>query len=923
MANVNTNENKPPEMDDKDLNLDNFTKDGFKCLTGAIKLSNALPIDSDWNFYKLNESFCRITNNEGERLSKLINSILRRYDIDESVNIRKSFKDKIELIIEANDTILEKVNDNLDELNGIKKRNIQPVEFQTVTAELPAISGSWNRINKATFSVSPLVNLPKQNSSSSKSIHLLTGKNIIRPQTYFKDKIDNSNNYPWQPRITEKPNNIRPLALYLEESEFGDVFCHPYEMELDQFEPPTDQLKAVKLVEPKPIVETPLHHIETADKLDEVVEELLKHSVIAVDLEHHSYRTFLGITCLMQISTREADYIIDTLQLRDKLFVLNEVFTKPSIVKVFHGADCDIPWLQRDLSLYVVNMFDTHQAAKQLGYSGLSLAYLLQRFCKFMPNKQFQLADWRIRPLPQELIDYAREDTHYLIYLYEVLKNELLKQGNNQDNILKSVIQKSTEICKKTYIKPILNSDSHLDFYRKCKRLFDNKQMFALKELYQWRDKIAREEDESTGYVLPNHMLLQIAEVLPREMQGILACCNPIPPLVKSNLLELHKIVLKAREQSIEKPIMKEDNRSLGSTQQFSKINIDNPLHCPHDLTKQSEFRDDLVVLLSEKAMTLKEWKNKYRKSNETLESSKSKYSVFDGPECSDEDENPCPIKFLGPYERYKLVKPFIQAQEVKEAEKNAKNNEQEDDKSIDDRIASLHEHFLKVVKECSKSAEQEIDEKPKVEPEKTPAMIPFIRTPNNLTVTETDNFKTRKLEQHLSLSQMRGVKRKRTNFAPVSLDPNYSTPHNPLHTPVPNMDGAAGDVKWKKPNKRKRKQKFARKQESNVSNVSFNDSTVQGGGNRTKAKKNKNRKRPRMDTNDGTRNGNPSNNTNPNIFQPFDYASVDYGQFQGGAGNSRGNSKQFNSRFRGKNKRGRGRQNNKFSIFKSKKTKI
>lgn len=54
-------------------------------------------------------------------------------------------------------------------------------------------------------------------------------------------------------------------------------------------------------------------------------------------------------------------------------------------------------WLQRDLSIYVVNMFDTHQAAKQLGYAGLSLSYLLNKFCDFLPNKKFQLADWRIR----------------------------------------------------------------------------------------------------------------------------------------------------------------------------------------------------------------------------------------------------------------------------------------------------------------------------------------------------------------------------------------------------------------------------------------------------------------------------------------------------------------------------------------------
>lgn len=36
----------------------------------------------------------------------------------------------------------------------------------------------------------------------------------------------------------------------------------------------------------------------------------------------------------MQISTRERDYIIDTIELRHKLHILNEVFTDPKIVKV-------------------------------------------------------------------------------------------------------------------------------------------------------------------------------------------------------------------------------------------------------------------------------------------------------------------------------------------------------------------------------------------------------------------------------------------------------------------------------------------------------------------------------------------------------------------------------------------------------------
>lgn len=54
-----------------------------------------------------------------------------------------------------------------------------------------------------------------------------------------------------------------------------------------------------------------------------------------------------------------------------------------------------------------------------------------------------------ISPLPEELKMYAREDTHYLLYIYDKLKEELLKKANGNDNLLKAVYQKSTDICKK------------------------------------------------------------------------------------------------------------------------------------------------------------------------------------------------------------------------------------------------------------------------------------------------------------------------------------------------------------------------------------------------------------------------------------------------------------------------------------------
>lgn len=57
----------------------------------------------------------------------------------------------------------------------------------------------------------------------------------------------------------------------------------------------------------------------------------------------------------------------------------------------------DIIWLQRDLGLYIVGLFDTYQAARALGYSSGALAFLLQKFVNFQAEKKYQMADWRRR----------------------------------------------------------------------------------------------------------------------------------------------------------------------------------------------------------------------------------------------------------------------------------------------------------------------------------------------------------------------------------------------------------------------------------------------------------------------------------------------------------------------------------------------
>ena len=42
--------------------------------------------------------------------------------------------------------------------------------------------------------------------------------------------------------------------------------------------------------------------------------------------------------------------------------------------------------------------------------------------CLLQTDKRFQLADWRVRPLSPQMLQYARADTHYLLHMYDVCK---------------------------------------------------------------------------------------------------------------------------------------------------------------------------------------------------------------------------------------------------------------------------------------------------------------------------------------------------------------------------------------------------------------------------------------------------------------------------------------------------------------------
>uniref|UniRef100_A0A336LL95 Exosome complex component 10 homolog n=1 Tax=Culicoides sonorensis TaxID=179676 RepID=A0A336LL95_CULSO len=884
-------------VDKKDIDIQKLSQDGIKLIVQATKCTNAMPSGHTRELYNSHPSFRRIVASKSDDLLKLISNVIKKQGIRGNIVNRRDNEEKFELLQECNDVMLERVNNNLDDLLGIRKSPetiVVQEEFRPVERKQTQLNGSWNRAAAKSVGV--------------QSARLLTARNIQRPQASFKTPVDNSTN-AWCPRIKYKPNSIKPLAILAEYDENNRIisYTHPYELELERFEPSEEMLKEKPVQDPVPIETCDLDYIDDVAGVKKALLEFQNETELAIDLEHHSYRTFQGITCLMQISTRKKDYIFDTILLRDELHILNEVFTKPDIVKVFHGADSDIEWLQRDLSLYIVNMFDTHQAAKRLGFERLSLAHLLNHYCKIEADKTFQLADWRMRPLPEELIDYARQDTHYLLYIYDNMRNSLVQKSNEENNLIKSVYKASTEICKKRYAKPYITSVSHMDVYRKSRKMFDNRQLYALQHLFIWRDKIAREEDESYGFVLPNHMMLHIAEVLPREMQGILACCNPLPPLVKQHLHILHQIILKAREQSLVKKIEPDVIHINRETTISNHRDYQNPLYCPHDM-RNFDTQSQLPCLLDKdlKATTIeiKSDENSIQKEIPILSVFKNESEDIS----KDAKSTVARIKnltFITPYQRFKLYLPY--AEELRAKEEKKLKEEQKNRILCPERTTSA-KHKL----------DEENDAEEKIEEDKESAEIRQIIKKRRMDALTSEGKSTLKIinengmdEEEQEMAKINAVIDQIAHIRQIR--PSTSNSNTPKATPNKTPKNQSQNRVWTKEQKLQPStpatptNAFRCNNQGNSSNSNQSSSTKKklSKSQRKRLKTlDKMQKRQNPQIQNKQQNNQKKNNNQPkpsSSGQPLDLSNFDYSQFKGGAKPI--DRKQFNitSKFKGK----------------------
>jgi exosome complex exonuclease RRP6 len=234
----------------------------------------------------------------------------------------------------------------------------------------------------------------------------------------------------------------------------GYRFHHPYQPELDIISLNYSDLTKIltKQIDDVSLsISTNFHFVEKLEDLQFLIEHLKDKNIFSFDAHNHSFRSYQGYLCFLEISTEKADFVIDCFKLREHLHLLNHSFSNPKIFKIGLDSKDKVLWLQRDFGVYVVNLLDVKFILSNLNLP-ISLPFLSNKFLDFSFKSVFTEFDFRKRPINQNEKQYLRSFSHLNLRLFFKLRTMIPKFG--MDSFYNEVFEESKRLCMGQYEKP-------------------------------------------------------------------------------------------------------------------------------------------------------------------------------------------------------------------------------------------------------------------------------------------------------------------------------------------------------------------------------------------------------------------------------------------------------------------------------------
>ena len=258
-------------------------------------------------------------------------------------------------------------------------------------------------------------------------------------------------------------------------------------------------------------------HVWTPAGAGRVERALARGESVAVDCEAAGYHRYSDRICLVQLSTAGQTFVLDPLAF-DPAPHLKPFLEDPRRLTIMHGAGYDLRLLHRDLRIRVGALADTQVAASLLGEPAVGLQALLERHLGVRVSKKYQRADWAARPLPDDMIEYAANDTRHLHRLAGILESRLEEAGR-----LDWATEEYGRLLDASLdVEDERDEPDPVTRFKAARRL-DDRSVAALREAIAWREGIARARDRALFRVASDAALLAAAQARPPSVAALAA----------------------------------------------------------------------------------------------------------------------------------------------------------------------------------------------------------------------------------------------------------------------------------------------------------------------------------------------------------------------------------------------------------------
>lgn len=242
--------------------------------------------------------------------------------------------------------------------------------------------------------------------------------------------------------------------------------------------------------------------IDNPAKLASFCQSLTNCRFLGFDTEFVSEDRYESELCLIQVATEDQLAIIDPIVIGDTT-AFWKALSNGGHISVAHAGREEFRFCERFTGARPAQLFDVQIAAGLVGFEyPAAYSSLVSKLANESIKKGETRSDWRRRPLSRSQLDYAIVDVVHLKKIHDKLVDRL----TNLDRLTWM-----TEEMEKWQAD--LESLRTEELWRRISGVatLDSKSLAVVRELWNWRDRTAKEKDQPARRILRDDLMVELA----------------------------------------------------------------------------------------------------------------------------------------------------------------------------------------------------------------------------------------------------------------------------------------------------------------------------------------------------------------------------------------------------------------------------